>query len=90
MLADLSLAIYLLLLFGDLICPFLGKKASQNSMRKKDEKLSSKTGYKKKGKGKEKKKREKIEIDSPQHLKVWSKVGFSLANKLNAIPNVKG
>ena len=59
-------------------------------MRKKDEKLSSKTGYKKKGKGKEKRETEKIEIDSPQHLKIWSKVGFSLANKLNTIPNVKG
>ena len=43
---------------------FLGKKASQNAMWKKDLKVSNKTAYEKNGKGKGTRTRKKIEIDS--------------------------
>ena len=40
-------------------------------MRKKDDEVGNKTGYKKKGKGKKKGARKKIEIDSKKKFKFW-------------------
>ena len=55
-----------LLLFTDLISSFVGKKARQNFMLKKDAELGNKTAYKKKRKGKKKRVRKKFEIDWPK------------------------
>ena len=55
-----------LLLFTDLISSFVGKKARQNFMLKKDDELGNKTAYKKKRKGKKNRVRKKFEIDSPK------------------------
>ena len=53
----------------------LEKKASQNFMLKKDDKVDNKNGNKK-GKGREKEKSEKkIEIDSQKKSKFWLKIG---------------
>ena len=53
----------------------LEKKASQNFMLKKDDKVGNKNGNKK-GKGREKEESEKkIEIDSQKKSKFWLKIG---------------
>ena len=64
-----NFAIYLLLINRSL--PLLEKKASQNFMRKKDDKVGNKNGNKK-GKEREKEESEKkIDIDSQKQSKFW-------------------